>query len=170
MTIWNRTSWQNHWYKFSIFDMVFFESLLSNFFNKDILTVKKFLTACKRTSRKLRNSWPFETGHLDKTIDINSQFLTWSSSRVSISAYSTRTSWKLINSWQLKKGHLNCWETLDSLKKDISTVEKSSTVWHRTSRQNHWYKFSIFDMVFFKSLDTNFFNKDILTVEKLLTA
>jgi hypothetical protein len=114
-------------------DVVLIESLDSRDFldtlKKDILTVEKFLTVWKMTSWLSRNSWLFEKWHLVKS---------WQSLcyKVSICLNFYLCLDRDSRSWHFEKGHLDCRESLDTLKKDILTVEKVSTLWKRTSRQS----------------------------------
>ena len=90
------------------------------------------LTFWKTMSQPSRNSWQSEKksrrGIFPKVC-----FLTIYWLRHSILTVWKTTSWLLRNSWHFEKRHLDCWEILDILKTDISTVEKFLTVWKTTS-------------------------------------
>jgi hypothetical protein len=61
------------------------------------------------------------------------------------------------------------WEILNSLKKDISTVEKVSTVWKTISWQGLCPKIWTFYNVSIETLNLDSFNMDISTIEKFST-
>ncbi len=82
-------------------------------------TVKTFLTLWKRTSRLSRNSQQFEKWHLNKS----RQSLCYKV-LICLNFYLC-LDW---DSWSqhFEKGHLDCWESLNTLKKDISTDQEIS--------------------------------------------
>ncbi len=85
----------------SIFIFVSIETLDRDTLKKDISTVKKFMTVWKMTF------WQISTKSMLYSLDL-SRFLSLSQSRLLIKT--------------IQKRHLDCWESLDTLKKDISIL------------------------------------------------
>ncbi len=103
----------NSWYG-SIFFNVLIKSLNLDTLKKDISTVKKFWTPQKRTSQVSRKSW-----HFKKDILTNIE-----------EAYALK-SWIVFIFFNVSIKSLN----LDTLKNNILTVKKVSTILKRTSWQ-----------------------------------